>query len=201
MDGIPLSRRWHLIDAVSCSADSSYSGIGTMARQLSESELERAVESAIPMLLRVANRVSGHPDIAEEAVQDALLRVARSWRSFRGEASLETWLCRIVIHAVRDRIGKLRGHTSLSESEDLVDYGSNRPEGHAIERERQQAVRDAVSRLPDRQREVLSLMMWEANSAKQVADLLEISVANVHANLHEAKKRLKVLLTNEICTE
>ena len=172
-----------------------------MARQLSESELERAVESAIPMLLRVANRVSGHPDIAEEAVQDALLRVARSWRTFRGEASLETWLCRIVINAVRDRMGKLRGHASLSESDDLVDHAIDRPEGHAIERERQQAVRDAVRRLPDRQREVLSLMMWEANSARQVAELLEISVANVHANMHEAKKRLKVLLTDEIRIE
>jgi hypothetical protein len=64
---------------------------------------DRLMREHLPAAQRFAMRLTGDPHEAEEVVQDALLRVARSWQTFRGEASFRTWMLRIVIHAAHDR--------------------------------------------------------------------------------------------------
>ena len=51
---------------------------------------------------------------------------------------------------------------------------------------------------PPRQREVLVLLVYEGFSAAQVADMLGVTQANVHATLHLARKRLKSLLAEQL---
>ena len=163
-------------------------------RRLTRADLEQAVSDALPRWLRMAQRLSGDPEVAEEAVQDALVRVARSWTSFRGEAALETWIARIVIHSVRDRMRARRSQPVRSDRVAGITSNSRGPVETALACEQQQRVREAIGDLPDRQREVLSLTIWETRSPAEVADLLEINVQNVYATLHAARQRLKDVL-------
>lgn len=173
----------------------------SMTFRMTESEWEQAVASAIPMLLRLARRLSSDDEVAEEAVQDALLKASRRWKAFRGEAKLETWLSRIVIHAVRDRIAKKKRHTVDDRQVDELCSAQRGPQDIAIAAEERSRVQAAVARLPSRQREVLTLMTWEALTPAEVSELLDITVQNVHANLHAARKQLKQLLLPETDTD
>ena len=74
-----------------------------MARSSESNELDRLVTQNLSAALRFATRLTGTLDAAEDVLQEALVRVARSWKSFRKEAEFRTWLFRIVINVFRDR--------------------------------------------------------------------------------------------------
>lgn len=154
-----------------------------------QANLDRLVHSHLPAALKFAVRLTGDPDHAEEIVQEALVRVSKGWKSFRGESQFRTWLLRIVINVFRDHFSKRTIQESLSE--DFADPKVNAPPTEALANELSQLIADCVSALPTRQREVLVLSSFEGLSPSEVAEVLRISEANVHATLHVARRRLK----------
>jgi len=160
-----------------------------MGRSDDRRDLDRLVSSHLPETLRFATRLTGNPDRAEEVVAEALVRVARSWESFRGEARFRTWLYRIVINVFRDGFAA-RARTEPLE-DDPPDPRSPDPASQAWVSELGELVADRVSSLPPRQREVLVLIAYEGLSPAEVARLLGISEANVHSTLHVARGRLR----------
>lgn len=157
------------------------------------SNIDRLVVEHLPAALRLAVRLTGDRDTAEELVQEALLRVARGWRAFRGEAAFRTWLFRIVINVFRDSLR--RRHLSIASLEDeVVDVPDPRveaPPAAAAAQELAARVAAEVSRLAPRQREVMVLIVFEGMTTRQTAALLEITEQNVHATLSVARAHLQ----------
>ncbi len=142
--------------------------------------------------MRFATRLTGDADRAEDVVQEALVRVVRSWSGFRGEAAFRTWLFRIVINVFRDALRKASGGPAELEAyRDAVDPSAADPSDAASAVELEERVAGEVSRLPPRQREVLVLSVYEGLSAREIASVVEISEANVHSTLFAARSRLK----------
>jgi RNA polymerase sigma-70 factor (ECF subfamily) len=151
--------------------------------------LDRLVEDHLPGALRFATRLTGNPETAEEIVQESLLRVARSWRTFRNQAQFRTWLFRIVINVFRDRAPVRPAPTSLAT--DVVDRRAGDPSSRLLYSELSELVAARVSALPPRQREVLVLVTYEGHSPREAAELLGISEASVYSNLSIARQRLR----------
>ncbi|HEV8003265.1 MAG TPA: sigma factor, partial [Planctomycetaceae bacterium] len=61
-----------------------------MARSSDQLELDRLVSEHLSAALRFATRLTGDVDAAEDVLQEALVRVARSWKTFRREAQFQT---------------------------------------------------------------------------------------------------------------
>ncbi|MBL9124859.1 MAG: RNA polymerase sigma factor [Planctomycetaceae bacterium] len=162
----------------------------------SRTDFAARVAHEIPALLRFAIRLTGQTAAAEEVVQEALYRAARSRSAFRGDASHRTWLLRIVIHAFRDSLTAARREANLAVSPELVDLRQPPPDRATLEVELRERIATHVSSLPPRQREVLTLAVYEELPLPEIAELLGISVANVHVNLHHARSRLKHLLAD-----
>lgn len=181
----------------------SVSGESLSGKPLTEPEFERAVCEGMPQLIAIARRLSGNEELATEAVQNALLKASKSWRWFRGQSHVQTWLTQIVIHCVRDAIAanrrRLEKQPMLPQSEShrpgesVVDPDGG-PRQKLLDDELRQTIRTAVQQLPDRQREVFGLTIWQGMTAAEVGKLLDISPQTVHANLHAARKRLRELL-------
>ena len=145
---------------------------------------------------RFAVRLTGDLDAAEEVVQDALLRAARGWRTFRGDASFVTWLLRIVAHAAHEQRARDARTSSASLDDDPVDVRPLDPAELASAADLGERVAQLVSVLPPRQREVLVLTAYEGLSTAEAALVLETSEQNVRTNLHLARRRLKEQLAN-----
>lgn len=160
-----------------------------MAPPADRASLDQLVSAHLSEALRLAIRLTGDPDEAEEVVQEALVRVARSWESFRGEAQFRTWLFRIVINAFRDWLAARKATESLDE--DVPDRRVADPYSEAATAELGRLIAARVSALPRRQREVVILTCYEGLSAQEAADVLGISRGNVHATLHVARQRLR----------
>lgn len=161
-----------------------------------DARLDRLVSSHLPETLRFATRLTGDPDAAEEVVQEALLRVARNWRSFRGQARFRTWLFRIVINAFRDHLAARVQTEGLKD--DVPDCHATDPATEVFASELSRLIAARVSALPPRQREVLILITYEGLAPREVAQLLGISEANVYATLHVARQRLRKELAGHL---
>lgn len=184
-----------------------------MPQGLSESEFEKEVDACLPQLTSVARRLCGDDDIARDAVQQALLRASRAWRTFRGGSQVSTWLTRIVIRESRrvmtdsrrkrmrtNSISNPQSETEKNNSQ-LATAPSQGPRRQVQQDELKQLVRLATSELPDRQREVFALIVWQEMPVAAVAELLEINEQNVYANLHAAREQLKHKLARHIDAE
>jgi RNA polymerase sigma-70 factor (ECF subfamily) len=156
-------------------------------------EFERRVRAHLPDVLRLAQRLTGCPDTAEEVAQTALLNASRSWRTYRADACFTTWLYRIVVNVNRDRLRKSQPiHEVLPES--IVDRRQVDPQGQIVHDELRACVQHAIARLPTRQREVIVLSVYEGMATEQIATALQISNANVHSTLFVARQQLRELL-------
>lgn len=154
--------------------------------------LDRLVTEDLPSALRFALRLTGCPEAAEEVVQEALYRAARGADSFAGRAQFRTWFYRIVISAFRDhRTAAARRDGAGELPGELADPRGADPAAAALADELRDVIARRVSALPVRQREVLVLIAYEQMRPCDVAEVLAISVSNVHATLHYARQRLR----------
>lgn len=151
------------------------------------------------MFLYVLRMVRNESD-AEEIVQEAFLRAYRSRNSFRGDSALKTWLYRIASNLSLNHLNK-RKRESVSEEITAVDERTGALD-EMLTDERLAATREALETLPPKQRQVLTLRVYEGKSLKEIAEILDSPLGTVKANLFHAiknmKKRLKPMFPDEV---
>ncbi len=118
-------------------------------------------------------------------MQEALVRVARSWKTFRREAEFRTWLFRIVINVFAATWPPLPIGRRLCPKRWPTGEWRIRPGPQ--NRELAELIAERVSALPERQREVMVLTSFEGFSVQEAAKLLEITEANVYSTLAVAR--------------
>lgn len=117
---------------------------------------------------------------------------APGWRD-DGPARFSTWLYRVVLNASIDR-RRRRSFAPLDEASDAVD---DAPSGYddAMACERRHLVLSAIAQLPERQRAALSLHYFAEISAREVAEILGVSLSALEALLVRGKRALRKDLT------
>jgi RNA polymerase sigma-70 factor (ECF subfamily) len=160
-------------------------------------------------MLRLARQHVPTPSVAEEVVQETWLAVLQGLDRFRGEASLRTWVYRILLNQAKRR-GVRESRTvpfaSLAPGDDGPTVDPDRfqgpgerhpggwrqfpepwPEQVALTREVQAVVTAALTELPDRQRIVVALRDLDGHTADEVCELLDISAGNQRVLLHRGR--------------
>jgi RNA polymerase sigma-70 factor, ECF subfamily len=155
---------------------------------------DRLVQEHLPAAERLAVRLTGQTQTAEDLVQNALLRACRGWKTFAGRRAFRTWLFQIVVHAFRDDISRRSPRPSESLETQERDRRPNDPPTLAAAAELGRIVAGAVSRLPPRQREVIVLHTYQQLTDAEVAAALNTTSQNVRTTLHLARQRLRVVL-------
>jgi RNA polymerase sigma-70 factor (ECF subfamily) len=137
-----------------------------------------------------ARRLLATHEDADEAAQIAFVRAWKSLAGFRGDASLRTWLVRIVLNVAKSMRTARRPHAALEDVAEPVDPGEGSDE-HLRRRQAGVRVRRAVAGLPSRQREVVVLKLFSDMTHREVAASLGLSEGAVKAHLHQAVANLR----------
>lgn len=131
-----------------------------------------------------------------DVVQLAFVRALRALPSFRGAATVRSWLYRIAINCALSWLRDHRREVPTEPSELLGAAAS--PEPSATQRlesqDRGAALRAAVAQLPPKQRLVLELRVFDDLSFREVAELAECSENTAKVNFHYALRRLRELM-------
>jgi RNA polymerase sigma-70 factor (ECF subfamily) len=141
---------------------------------------------------RLCYRYLNNHEDANDAAQDAFLRAYRAIGNFRGDSAFSTWLYRIAVNTCLNfRAARKPAGSELPDA--LVDP---RPGAQArVEKdERSRSVREAVRRLPEKQRATVILKVYHDLTHEEVAGILGATVGTVKANLFHALGNLRKTL-------
>jgi RNA polymerase sigma-70 factor (sigma-E family) len=144
---------------------------------------EEFVVARGPSLLRFAHALSGDRHLAEDLLQEVLVKVARRWSRIEGrpEAYVRAALCREVVSWRRRR--------SASElPSEMADRPGGQEADAVVERD---ALWSVLCSLPPRQRAVLVLRHWEGLPDRQIADLLGCGESTVRSSASRAAMALR----------
>ena len=143
------------------------------------------------LMFHVANRMLDHAEDAEDAVHTAFMKVAENIRKVDAPVSGRTkaYLITILEHQCIDMIRKRERDNHLSLDE--LDVGI------PFEYEGADAVAACIAQMPPQYRHVLELKYRHGFNNREVASILDISVANAIKIDQRAKKRLEVLCYQE----
>jgi RNA polymerase sigma-70 factor, ECF subfamily len=135
--------------------------------------------------------VNNHHD-ANDMAQEVFLKAYRAIDRFRGDSAFSTWLYRIAVNTCLNfRAAQRPDPQPIPET--LADGGPAADAG--VERaERARQVREAVSRLPEKQKATLILKVYHDLTHEEVAGILGSSVGTVKANLFHALANLRRLM-------
>ncbi len=162
------------------------------AQQGDRVALEAVLAQVAPAIHRFALRMCKSAPDAEDALQDALVLVARHLPEFEGRSALSSWAFSLARTACsRSRRGlKNRAHEPEELLAGQVDRGPS-PEARAEERELGSALAQALDGLSEEQREVIWLRDVEGLTAPETADALGLSVEAVKSRLHRARDAMR----------
>lgn len=155
--------------------------------------LRSLVDAYEGALLRYVSRLMGNASSAEDVVQNTFLKFIRKWRKTL-EVSPEAarWLYRV---ARNEAIDQMRADSRRSRLH--AEHGGEamaHPAPVNAPPARADSVADAMSRLSDRERELVVLKVYEEKSYKEIAEITGLSVGNVGFILHGAMKKLADML-------
>jgi RNA polymerase sigma-70 factor, ECF subfamily len=147
---------------------------------------------------RYAYRVFGDYQEAEDAAQETFIRLHRSAARYEPTAKFGTYFYTVLGNHCRDRLRAARrrtGHGDHTEDVFVLDETVEAPPGLSPEprvetEEERLIVRDAVTELPEKLREALSLREFEGLTYEEIAAVMGANLGEVKTWIHRGRKRL-----------
>jgi RNA polymerase sigma-70 factor (ECF subfamily) len=165
---------------------------------------EQLVHTHDQAVLRLAIRITGSPNDAQDIYQEAFLKVYMKLSGFRFECSFSTWIYRIVTNVCLDHLRKnrnRRGHSAIEvnvegEEYDLLnqvsdDRPANNPEQQLFRRELRAHILCALQRLTPRERMVFELKHFQGLKLRTVGEILNTSEGSIKNSLFRATQKLR----------
>ena len=154
----------------------------------------QAVLDHVPAMRRYARALSRDDDVAEDIVQDALVRAYEGASTFRPGASLKNWLLAIVRNSFFGDLRRSKAEHLRQERMALllVDHVEPHQEQQAYLRQ----IVDRFLMLSAAQREVLHLISIEGLSYQQAAEILDVPIGTVMSRISRARAALRALETD-----
>jgi RNA polymerase sigma-70 factor, ECF subfamily len=169
--------------------------------QQGDSEAFRAlVERHSRSVFRLAYRMTGNEQDAEDVVQDALLRAYKQLGRFESRANFGTWLYRIVANCSVDLMRAKQSRHDITRRESLDDaielpaQDSPGPERLAQSAEIQERVREALDGLSPLERAAFTLRHHEGRSIEEISTMLGLGTSAAKHSVFRAVKKLRVAL-------
>ena len=174
---------------------------------------ERLVERYGDRVYRLAMRITGLREDAEEAAQDALWTIARKVNMFKGESAFGSWVYRITANAAYQKLRTRRQKSAEIALDDVLpsldgdgrhfepmDDWSNRVDEKALQGELREVLQRAIDGLPSDYRTALVLHDVEGLSNPDIAEALGISLPAVKSRVHRSRLFVRKQLSDYLKT-
>lgn len=141
-------------------------------------------------MFSICMRLINNATEAEDVMQEAFLNAFTKINTYKGEVSFGAWLKRIVINRSLDylKMRKVKFEEINEKTNQLPDYQME------VKEVNMDVIKDAIQKLPDGYRVVLSLFLIEGYDHEEISEILGISNSNSRTQYLRAKNKLRELL-------
>lgn len=156
----------------------------------------------------IALRVLRNVEDAEDASQEALIKVYKNIQNFNMQSTFKVWMYRIVVNTCLDfKRKKIINAVSIDENIDLggnneihreIADDSANPDVLVEKNFNNKLVNDAVNKLDDEYKTIIVLRDIQGFSYSEIAEILSCNLGTVKSRLNRARKSLKEILENEL---
>jgi RNA polymerase sigma-70 factor (ECF subfamily) len=158
-----------------------------------EKEFIELIKNHQGILHKICNIYFIRNPYKEDYYQEILIRLWKSYPSFKNQSSFSTWLYRVALNTAIDIIRKQNlqpKHTELSKIEYDIPVND-----HNIESEKKDLLYQAINHLSDVEKAIIILYL-EDYSYKEIAEIIGISESNTGAKINRIKNQLIKILKN-----
>jgi len=158
----------------------------------------RVVDELSPRLLRFARGIlSADGAEAEEVVQEALLRLWQNAGAWQPNGRVSTWLHQVAYRLCIDILRRRRPSVPIEDMESGLEDDTPSPDAGLERADDIRAVRQAIDRLPERQRTALLLFHFQDLSQSEAAIVMGVGESAFESLLARARRHLKTWLSEE----
>ncbi|MEZ5238173.1 MAG: sigma-70 family RNA polymerase sigma factor [Microthrixaceae bacterium] len=152
-------------------------------------DLDALIDEHAEAAFRVANGILRNPSLAEDAVQETMIKAWQGLPRFRGESSLRSWVLRIAHNTAVSMLRRRR--ESVLDPQDMPEIaGGPDPARSSAAMSDLRDVRAALESLDELSRSVVVLREVEGMSYQEIAETLEVPVSTVKTRLLRARRSL-----------
>lgn len=174
------------------------SQLSLVARVLSgDPAAERELyDTHVDRVFRLAYRITGDPELAQDVTQETFIRAFRQLGSFRGQAALSTWLHSIAVSVALNGVRRAR-RTALRESplDDAPSHAlTSAPSSRHAEPDLRMRLHEAIAALPPGYRTVFLMHDVEGYTHQEIGAALGVEAGTSKAQLSRARAKLREAL-------
>lgn len=157
-------------------------------------EMREALQQARARLYRVAYAWCHNAALADDLVQETLTKAMQKSTQLRDPKARDAWLFSILTNCYRDHFRRQRDMDDVDDVELTADSTPEQDNGQLQIIEK---VRAAIARLPESQRQVVTLVDLEGFSYVEVANILDVPIGTVMSRLCRARNAMKSMLLRD----
>ena len=171
------------------------------------SALNELIMRISPDLRRLIYHQVRDPDDTDEIIQECLIRLSRHLPKMRDISKFPAWVMRMLFnqcHTFHSKKSSTRFYhyeEAMEVSEDRLLWPASKsvtPRQVMMRKELADEIKEAILKLPPRQRAAFSLFETEGHSIREVSEILGTSEGAVKFNIHQARKKLKKALKHHM---
>jgi RNA polymerase sigma-70 factor (ECF subfamily) len=168
---------------------------------------EKLIEKYQVIAFNIAYRMVGNKEDASDMAQEALIKVYKSIKNFRGDSNFSTWFYRIVTNTCIDAIRKLKKIKTYSLDKEYETENGNykfevadnkySPEKLYEVKEKKELVQVALNKMPEKYKAVLVLRDIQGFTYEEISEMTQNPVGTVKSRISRGRLLLKEILIKE----
>jgi len=159
------------------------------------------VEKYKHMVFTLTLRIVKNREEAEEVSQDVFVKAYKNLENFKGDSKFSTWIYKIAYYASLDVIKRNKRQVKTEDIDSLYE-GNLENVQDALkdlhEKERKKVINEAILKLNEEERIILTLFYFEELSIKEISKVVSLSDDNIKVKLFRSRKKLALILKHVI---
>lgn len=153
------------------------------------------------MIFTLAIKMVKNREIAEEVSQDTFIKIFNSLSKFKGDSKFSTWIYKIAYNTCLDYLKKNKKeehNVVIDELKGCVVKTTTNALSILEDQERKQDIQYCLNLLPSEESFLLTLFYFEDQNLNEIGKIMDISANNVKIKLYRSRKKLAVILKEQL---
>ncbi len=134
---------------------------------------------------------------AQDAAQDAIIKMYHNIKKFSFQSAFSTWMYRVTANTCLDILRRKKANAQIEDFENLIVSRDGNPDRDVLNNELGESIKSCIRMLPEKYIPIIVLKDIEGLKYEEIAQVLRISVGTVKSRISRAREKLREILISK----